>query len=149
MASNSPDYFLCIIICNTDPGLIHHAYLCSGHDLCNTHTTGHRLHNESILYLSVVMMRQTATGDLADQQRKLGRLLSALCVMAADAHHGAAGTVNMSCAESPHIIWAASRFLACLSAVSWSAALSCRPREYARGTGTAFPIWRCLLCTLP
>lgn len=97
MASNSPDYYLCIILCNSDSGLIHYAYLRSGHDLCNTHTTGHHLLSESILYLSVVLMRQTATGDLVDQQRKLG---SALCVVAAEAHHGAAGTGNMSCAKS-------------------------------------------------
>ena len=83
VASNSPDYYLCIILCNSDSGLIHYAYLRSGHDLCNTHTTGHHLLSESILYLSVVLMRQTATGDLVDQQRKLG---SALCVVAAEAH---------------------------------------------------------------
>ena len=50
MASNSLDYFLYIILCNFYSCLMHYAYLCLGHDLCNIHTTGHHLHSEIILY---------------------------------------------------------------------------------------------------
>lgn len=38
---------------------------------------------------------------------------------------------------------------ACLRALSSSALRSWRPNANASGTGTALPIWRCLLCTLP
>ena len=60
--------YLNLITCSSYSGLMHSAYLCLGHDLGNTHITGHGLHSENILYLSVVVMRQTATGDLDDNR---------------------------------------------------------------------------------